>query len=69
MTRLIRSYNVVALSIPIVYNKEGDHDPNGLMYALEANVPILKNLKAHFFHEPHDHTPGLPPLEPGARRE
>lgn len=69
MTRSIRSYNVVALSVPIVYNKEGDYDPNGLMYALEANVPMLKNLKAHFFHEPHDHPPGLPPWEPGSEKK
>jgi len=68
-TKPIRSYDVVALSVPIVFNKEGDHDPNGLMYALEANVPVLKNLKAHFFHEAHEHRPGLPPFEPGSEKK
>ena len=69
MTRSIRSYNVVALSIPIVYNKQGDYDPNGLMYALEANLPLLNNLKAHFLHQAHEHPPGLPPLKPGSEKQ
>lgn len=69
MTRSIRSYNVVALSMPIVYNKQGDYDPNGLMYALEANVPTLKNLRAHFLHQTHEHPPGLPPLKPGSEKQ
>lgn len=30
----VRSYDIEAISLPIVYNKYGDHDPNGLMYVL-----------------------------------
>lgn len=31
----IRIYNIEAISLPIEYNKFGDHDPNGLMYVLK----------------------------------
>ena len=30
----IRTYDIEAISLPIVYNKFGDHDPDGLMYVL-----------------------------------
>ena len=30
-----RTFNVTVLSIPIVYDFFGDHDPNGLMYILK----------------------------------
>lgn len=30
----VRTYDIEAISIPIVYNKYGDHDPNGLLYVL-----------------------------------
>lgn len=29
-----RTFNIVAIQVPIVYNKAGEHDPNGLMYVL-----------------------------------
>ena len=29
-----RFYEIEAIEIPIVYNKYGDHDPNGLLYAV-----------------------------------
>ena len=29
-----RVYDIEAISLPIVYNKFGDHDPNGMMYVL-----------------------------------
>ena len=32
-------YDVVALQMTIYYNREGDHDHNGLLFALKANVP------------------------------
>ncbi|OCL27322.1 copper oxidase [Orenia metallireducens] len=32
---MLRKYSVVAIQIPIVYNKFGDHDPNGMLYVLE----------------------------------
>lgn len=30
----VRTYDIEAISLPIVYNKFGDHDPDGLMYVL-----------------------------------
>ena len=37
-----RTYNVVALSLPIVYTKDGDHDPNGMLFTLQAYRPLLR---------------------------
>jgi hypothetical protein len=36
------SYDVVAMSFPIVYTKDGDHDPDGLLFTLRAYEPLLK---------------------------
>lgn len=41
-------YDVTALQMPIYFNDHGDHDPNGLMFALTKNVPILKFLRAWY---------------------
>ena len=30
-----RYYEIKAIEIPIVYNKYGGHDPNGLLYVLK----------------------------------
>jgi len=40
------TYHVTALQAVIYFNREGDHDHNGLMFALTANVPILKYIQA-----------------------
>jgi hypothetical protein len=32
------NFDVVALSMTIYYNREGDHDHNGMVFALEANA-------------------------------
>ena len=32
-----RNFNIEAISLPIVYNKYGDHDPNGLLYVLKED--------------------------------
>lgn len=45
MTNTIR-YQVTALEMTIYFNVEGDHDHNGLLFALDENVPILKYLEA-----------------------
>ena len=34
---MIRRYNVIALSVPIWFNKWGDHDHNGKLFALREN--------------------------------
>lgn len=41
---MIRKYNVSSIQIPIVYNRYGDIDPNGLMYVLEENECKVKEL-------------------------
>lgn len=33
----IRTFDIDAISLPIVYNKYGDHDPNGLLYVLSQD--------------------------------
>ncbi len=33
----VRHFTIVAISIRIVYNNHGDHDPNGLIYVLKEN--------------------------------
>ncbi|MQA95089.1 MAG: hypothetical protein GEV11_10745 [Streptosporangiales bacterium] len=38
-----RTFNVAAINKDIVYNEHGDHDPNGVMYALAEDVEALKN--------------------------
>lgn len=46
-----RFYEIEAIEIPIVYNKYGDHDPNGLLYVLKkmptasANAPCTISRK------------------------
>ncbi len=41
---------IVAMSVPIVYTLEGDHDPNGLLFAPLPHVPLL-----HWVREQWDH--------------
>ena len=33
----LRVYDIEAISLPIVYNRFGDHDPNGLLYVLKQD--------------------------------
>jgi len=43
---MVRHYSVTAISVPIAYNKYGDHDPNGMMYVLsEDKDKIIKYAK------------------------
>ncbi len=35
--RVVRTFDIEAISLPIVYNRYGDHDPNGLMYVLKQD--------------------------------
>ncbi len=37
-----RCYEIEAIEIPIVYNKYGDHDPNGLLYVLKKDAERIK---------------------------
>lgn len=38
----VRVYDIEAISLPIVYNKFGDHDPNGLMYVLKQDAERIQ---------------------------
>ena len=37
-----RFYEIEAIEIPIVYNKYGDHDPNGLLYVLKKDAEHVR---------------------------
>lgn len=49
--RVIRKYSVEAIEIPIVYNKYGDHDPNGLLYVLKKDAAKIKREALENFHK------------------
>ena len=38
---MLRKFKVSAIELPIVYNRYGDVDPNGLMYVLEENEKLV----------------------------
>jgi hypothetical protein len=46
------TYHVTALQLTIYYNKHGDHDHNGLLFVLSANVPVIKYLEARAKNTP-----------------
>lgn len=39
----VRVFDIEAISIPIVYNKYGDYDPDGMMYVLKKNSKRIQN--------------------------
>ncbi|THV42472.1 multicopper oxidase domain-containing protein [Glycomyces buryatensis] len=43
-----RTYEVVALHVPIVYDGYGDHDRNGMMYTLAENEDELRRVRREF---------------------
>ena len=51
--RTIRTFDIEAISLPIVYNKYGDHDPNGLMYVLKKDSDrIQRRTRENFAMSP-----------------
>ena len=46
-----RYFNIEAISLPIVYNKYGDHDPNGLLYVLAKDAERIKEKAYENFHQ------------------
>lgn len=38
----VRTFHIEAIQIPIVYNKYGDYDPNGLLYVLEEDAKRIQ---------------------------
>ncbi|MDF2685027.1 MAG: copper oxidase [Clostridia bacterium] len=41
---IIRTFEIEAISLPIVYNKYGDHDPNGLMFVLQKDSDKIREM-------------------------
>ena len=41
-------HHVVAMSMPIVYTLDGDHDPDGLLFAPQVHRPLLEWARARF---------------------
>ncbi|WP_227012951.1 MULTISPECIES: hypothetical protein [unclassified Pseudonocardia] len=65
-----RSYDVVALGVPIVYNDHGDHDRNGTIYALARDEPQLRAIEHDWpqpFPDPIDSPDELPHPHPLVR--
>ena len=57
------TYEVVALSVPIVFNKHRDHDRNGMMYALAENAEYLEGLANQWRGLLHGHGHGHDPAD------
>lgn len=52
-SKCIRVFDIEAISIPIVYNKYGDYDPNGMMYVLKKDSKrIQREAKERFSMNP-----------------
>ena len=51
-TGQVRIYDIDAISLPIVYNKFGDHDPNGLMYVLKQDSERIQEKAKALFSMP-----------------
>ena len=41
-SHIVRTFDIAAISLPIVYNKYGDHDPNGLLYVLKEDAERIQ---------------------------
>lgn len=46
-----RYFEIEAIQIPIVYNKHGDYDPNGLLYVLKKDAKRIKECALHNFNQ------------------
>lgn len=38
----VRTFSIEAIQIPIVYNRYGDYDPDGLLYVLEEDAERIQ---------------------------
>lgn len=45
----VRTFDIEAISIPIVYNKYGDHDPNGMLYLLRKDSDRIQQKAREYF--------------------
>lgn len=51
-TGQVRIFDIEAISLPIVYNKYGDHDPNGMMYVLKKDSKRIREKAKKLFELP-----------------
>ena len=51
-TGQVREYDIEAISLPIVYNQYGDHDPNGLLYVLREDSQRIRKEALRNFRQP-----------------
>ena len=49
--RTVREFEIEVISIPIVYNKYGDHDSNGLLYVLKKDASRIKEKALENFNK------------------
>lgn len=49
--RKTRYFTIKAIQIPIVYNRYGDYDPNGLLYVLEEDSQRIQEEAVRRFHQ------------------
>lgn len=49
--RKTRYFTIEAVQIPIVYNRYGDYDPNGLLYVLEEDSQRIQEEAVRRFHQ------------------
>lgn len=49
--RKTRYFTIEAIQIPIVYNRYGDYDPNGLLYVLEEDSQRIQEEAVRRFHQ------------------
>lgn len=47
----VRRFRIEAIQIPIVYNKYGDHDPDGLMYVLAEDAERIRKEALDCFYQ------------------
>ncbi|KAK9730053.1 hypothetical protein K7432_018622 [Basidiobolus ranarum] len=50
----LRSYDIVAIEMPMVYNKYGDIDLNGVMFTQRRNRNYLKKMRSSILNEVKD---------------
>lgn len=47
----VKHFRIEAIQIPIVYNKYGDYDPDGLLYVLEQDAEAVRKGAIHNFNQ------------------
>ncbi len=48
----LRVFDIEAISLPVVYNKYGDHDPNGMIYVLKQDSGRIQKRALELFSLP-----------------